>query len=119
MHSATYANKPLSELTRQWRALHEQAAELAQLAQLSPEPFEGDVADFPVAIGEAGPAQIGLAWQSIEDIDAMMQPGLTALRTITARGQNANVPALALWREFHSARSSVLALTTPDQREAA
>jgi putative intracellular protease/amidase len=47
--------------------------------------------------------------QGLADIDAMLVPGLSALATLTARGQDATTPALALWREFHAARGSVLA----------
>jgi hypothetical protein len=35
------------------------------------------------------------------------------LATLTARGQDTSAPALALWREFHAARASVLAALQP------
>lgn len=93
-----------------WRALHDQAGRIAEMAQLSPERFEGAIAALPDRIGDAPDWKRSLAWQHIEDIDAMMRPGLAALATITSRGLSAHVPALALWREFYNARGSVMAL---------
>ncbi|MEO0590346.1 MAG: hypothetical protein AAFZ11_07265 [Pseudomonadota bacterium] len=101
---------PLSSLAARWEDLHEQAARLAQLADLSPEPFAGSIAAFPDRIGESDEWQRELAWQGVEDIDAMMRPGLAALATLTQRGTAANAPALALWREFYDARGAVMAL---------
>ncbi|MEL7190660.1 MAG: hypothetical protein AAGK17_13995 [Pseudomonadota bacterium] len=104
------AVKPAGSLAQRWEDLHAQAAHLAELAHLAPEPFGQDLAEVPVMLGEANEWQRELAWQTLEDIDAMMQPGMVALRTIVARGQDANAPALALWREFHAARGSVMGL---------
>ncbi|MEM1195311.1 MAG: hypothetical protein AAGH57_04350 [Pseudomonadota bacterium] len=103
----------LSSLASKWEDLHQQAAQLARLADLSPEPFTGEVAAFPAQVGEASEWQRELAWQGIDDIDAMMRPGLAALATLTRRGLAANAPALALWREFYDARGAVMALTKP------
>ncbi|MEM9085699.1 MAG: hypothetical protein AAGB23_07220 [Pseudomonadota bacterium] len=99
-----------TSLAAKWEDLHLHAAQLAKLAQLSPEPFAGALAAFPAQIGEAAEWQRELAWQGIEDIDAMMRPGLAALATLKERGAAANAPALALWREFYMARTSVMAL---------
>ena len=93
-----------------WKALHQRAGELARLADLSPEKFDGPLAAFPRRIGRASDAQRDLAWQSLEDIEAMMEPGLAALDTLNGRGLLATAPALALWREFYRARSAVMAL---------
>ena len=104
------ARQPVGSLTRRWEDLHHSAAQLARAAALSPEDFDGDLAAFPAMLGEANEWQREMAWQGIEDIDAMMRPGLAALNTLTERGNDATVPALALWREFHHAREAVLAL---------
>ncbi|WP_300595743.1 hypothetical protein [Erythrobacter sp.] len=101
-HSATLAAK--------WEDLHQHAAQVAKLAQLSPEPFTGPLAAFPAQIGDATEWQRELAWQGVDDIEAMMRPGLAALETLRQRGASANAPALALWREFYTARGAVLAL---------
>ncbi|MEL7197900.1 MAG: hypothetical protein AAGL10_06250 [Pseudomonadota bacterium] len=104
------ASQPNGSLAERWEDMHAQAAQLASLAHLAPEQNDGDLAKVPAMLGEADEWQRELAWQALEDIDAMMQPGMVALRTILARGQDANAPALALWREFHAARASVVDL---------
>ncbi len=95
-------------LARDWQALHDLAAQVAQIAQLSPEPLATDIATFPARIADAQVPQRTLAVQGIEDIGAMMQTGLAALGVIAMRGGAGNAPALALWREFHEARGAVL-----------
>lgn len=80
------------------------------MAALSEEELSGDLARFPQDIAAIGGARLALAQDALNDIDAMLQPGLCALRAIAARGQDATAPALALWREFHAARSALLAL---------
>lgn len=106
--NADRAQRPMGSLADRWEELHRQADQLAQLAHLSPEQTGGEISRFPALLAGATQWQRDLAWQAVEDIDAIMQPGLTALRTITARGQDAQAPALALWREFHAARDAVL-----------
>ena len=80
------------------------------MARIAPE-----VTPQPLAplIENARDWQRNLAAQGLADIEAMLVPGLTALATLTARGQDTAAPALALWREFHAARSSVLAALPP------
>lgn len=97
-------------LAGKWQELHARAADLAQLAQLSPEPFAGEIAAFPDRLNKATPRQRDLVRQGLEDLEAMMQPGLVALETLRRRGRAVHVPALALWREFYTARTAVMAL---------
>ncbi len=104
------AGSPSTSLTEKWQGLHAQAEELARLAAISAETFGMNLQAFPARIAKATEWQRELAWQGIEDIDAVMRPGLEALRTITARGQDTSAPALALWREFYAARNAVLAI---------
>jgi len=115
--AAKQAGQPISSLAQRWEDLHGTAAQLAKIADLSPEAFDGDLAAFPNLLSNASTWQQDLAWQGIEDIDAMMRPGLAALSTITARGQDPSAPALALWREFHHARGTVLAVVQPGASE--
>ncbi len=111
MRSSTKRDSHSSEaLAQRWEELHAQAAELAELAAIAPESFGKGLACFPERFEAASQWQRELVWQGIEDIDAMMQPGLTALRTIALRDQAVTAPALALWREFFCARNAVLAL---------
>lgn len=95
-------------LKERWEALHAVSAMLARLADLSPERASAEVAAFPATIEDGGPHQRSLALQGIEDIEAMMEPGLAALEAIIARGGSPCAPALTLWREFHSAREALL-----------
>lgn len=97
-------------LSARWGAIHEAAQEIGQMAALAPEPLEGRLAHFPAMIEEAGGARLALAQDGIADLDAILQPGLAALRTIAARGQDTTAAALALWREFHALRSALLDL---------
>lgn len=97
-------------LAGKWKDLHARAARLAKLAELSPEAFEGAIADFPRHVSQAPDWQRELAWQGIDDIEAMMRPGLAALETLRQRGTAANAPALALWREFYTARGAIMSL---------
>lgn len=103
-------SRSVEALVRRWEELHAQAADLAQLAGI-----QSEVGDHVGRVLEQGYDDMSdsrreLVWQAIQDIDAVMQPGLTALRTLTARDRDATAPALALWREFFSARNAVLGL---------
>ena len=93
-------------LVAQWDALHASAASLGKLAQIAP---ETSAPRFDRLVETALPWQLTLAAQGMDDIAAMLAPGLAALGTLTARGQETAAPALALWREFHAARAGVLA----------
>ena len=97
-------------LTRKWAALHDSAANVAAIADLATKHDHTQANELISKLAQASDWQCRLAADAIDDIDAMMQPGLTALRTLTGRGQDAVAPALALWREFYSAREAVLAM---------
>ena len=99
-----------SSFEARWSDLHAKASQLARMAQLSPEPLTGTLASFPERITRAPTPRRELARQGVEDIEAMLRPGLAALETLRRRGNAANAPALALWRQFYTARASVLAL---------
>lgn len=114
--SADAAKEPLGTLARRWQDLHEEAGRLAEMAGLAPEKTCPALADFSARLAESSQWQRELAWQGIEDIDAMMRHGLAALGTLTDRGQDAAAPALALWREFHAARGAVIAVIGRDER---
>lgn len=92
-------------------ALHGKAATLALLARLAPEPVEIG-GELGAVIARAQPWQRALVAQTIGDCGAMLDSGLTALGTLSRRGQDAAAPALVLWREFHAARASMVAVLT-------
>jgi len=88
-------------------ALHGQAATLALLARIAAEPGQAATAITTLA-ARAQPWQRVLVAQGIADCAAMLNCGLAALATLSGRGQDAAAPALALWREFHAARTAML-----------
>ncbi|MBT8390146.1 MAG: hypothetical protein KJP13_10920 [Altererythrobacter sp.] len=98
-----------------WTAINEAGQEIGRFAALAPEQLEGSLIDFPNAIETTGGARLLLARETIGDINAMLQPGLAALRAIAARGQDTTAPAIALWREFYASRSALLALVSNTQ----
>lgn len=100
----------IQSLSVQWTALQDAAAAVAALAGLAPERPSPHVRNFPALIKDAGGWRFELAADLVSDLTAMMRPGLSALLAVNARGQDATAAAVALWREFHHARNSVLAL---------
>ena len=102
-----------SAMSMKWSALHDAAAVIATLAGLAAEPMRPEVRNFPAVMRDAGGWRRELAEQGIDDLAAIMEPGLAALLAVHARGASASIPALALWQEFHSARAALLALTPP------
>lgn len=108
--SATAAPATNAALSAQWDSLHARAAELCALAGIAP---EGTPEPLAPLLGPTREWQRNLAAQGLGDIAAMLDAGLAALATLSARGQEPHAPALALWREFHAARASVLAALQP------
>lgn len=98
-----------------WAALHDAAAAVAALAGCEAEPISVAAADFPATIQAAGGWRRVLAEQGIEDLAAIMEPGLAALLASHARGANPAPAARALWQEFEAARTALLALAAPPQ----
>lgn len=96
-----------------WARLQGQAGQLALLARLAAE-AEPESAVIEPLLARAQPWQYTLAEQTMADIAAMLESGLTALATLSRRGQDTSAPALVLWREFHAARTALLGmLETP------
>lgn len=99
--------------SRKWAALQEAANVVASLAGLDQERPGAAIRNFPALMREAPAWRRELADQQIDDMAAMMQPGIAALLGVNARGADPRPAALALWREFVSARDAVLALLPP------
>ncbi|MEO5587761.1 MAG: hypothetical protein ABIQ81_08725 [Novosphingobium sp.] len=124
--SCTAATEPaFRAMTRKWSAIHQAAAVVAALADLPDDAGGADLPDdaggagggahghFPAAIRSAGGWRLALAAQGIDDLAAVMEPGLAALLSIHCRGANPAVAAQALWDEFQAAREALLALRPP------
>lgn len=102
-----------SAMSMKWSALHDAIGVVGMLAGLAAEPMRPEVRNFPALMRDVGGWRREQAEQGIEDLSAIMEPGLAALLAVQARGVNPAVPALALWQEFHAARAALLALSPP------
>ena len=96
-----------------WAALNDAGALVAQLAGQQPDKPSPTSRSFPAVIRDAGGWRYEAACKGIEDLAAMMEPGLAALLAVNARGANAAAPANALWREYCAAKQALLALAPP------
>ena len=102
-----------SAMSMKWSALHDAVGVVGMLAGLAAEPMRPEIRNFPAVMRDAGGWRCDQTEQGIDDLSAIMEPGLAALLAVHARGVNPAVPALALWQEFHAARSALLALVPP------
>ncbi len=97
-----------------WRAILAGTARLAGLAGLGEPAAVSGEAGLIAALEGASDWQRELAWQGVEDIAAMLAAGMQALEVLESRGQDAGVPALALWREADAALRGLMAMLTTD-----
>ena len=100
-------------LSVRWTALHDAAGVVAGLGGVACEPMAAPLRNFPAAMRDAGGWRRDLAEQGVQDLAAIMAPGLAALLAVRARGADAVPAALALWEEFRRARDTLLALAPP------
>lgn len=110
---ANFGAAAASATSMKWAALQDAAAVVATLAGLEPERPSPEIRNFPAVIRDAGDWRRESAEKGIDDLAAIMEPGIAALLAVNARGSDAAAPALALWREFHAARAALLALAPP------
>ena len=102
---ADFGKAAASTASMKWAALQEAGKAVAALAGLPPEPTT------PELLRDTDPRARERAERAIEDLAAVMEPGLAALLAVRARGADAAAPAHALWHEFQMARAALLALT--------
>jgi hypothetical protein len=110
---AQFGQASTSALGMKWSALHDAAAVVATLAGIAPEPMTAVLRNFPAVMRDAGGWRRAMAEQGIEDMSAFMEPGLSALLAVHARGVSPAPPAQALWQEFLAARDALVLLTPP------
>ncbi len=103
-----------STLAVRLAAIEDAAAAVAVMAGLGAEKPSAQLRGFVAHIQSDGAPRKALAEECVADMSAMMQPGLAALLAVSARGHDATAPALTLWREYHAARTAMLALV-PDE----
>ncbi len=104
-----------SAMSMKWSALHDAAGAVAMIAALDPPRMTAAIRNFPVTMREADSGRLKLAEQGIEDISAIMEPGLSALLAAHARGADSRHAARALWDEFVRARDAVLSLAPTEE----
>ena len=110
---AAFGQAAASASSLKWAALQDAANVVAGLAGLELERTTPEIRNFPELIRDAATWRRELAERGIEDMAAMMEPGIAALLGVNARGADPRAAALALWREFTQARGAVLALLPP------
>lgn len=96
-----------------WPTLHQAADAVAAMAGISADPMSPQQRDFPKSARAAGGWRLALAQQGLDDLAAIMEPGVAALLAAHARGADAPAAALALWEEFSHARDALMALLPP------
>lgn len=110
---AEFGQAASSAMSMKWSALHDAAAVVSQLAGLTPEIRKPDVRNFPAMMRDTGGWRFELAREGVDDLAAIMEPGLSALLAAHSRGAAVQPAALALWQEFHAAREALLGLVPP------
>ena len=69
-----------------------------------------EIRDFPMLLRDAKPWRREAAERALDDLSAIMEPGIAALMAINARGGDCRAAAEALWSEFSAARAALLAM---------
>lgn len=100
-------------LALRWEAIHAAASAVAAFADLPPQSQCEAVHDFPQTLCNFGGWRRDLALQGVEDLAAILEPGLAALLAVHDNGTDAAPAAMALWQEFLVARDALLALAPP------
>ena len=107
---AGFPQASASATSMRWAALSDAANVVALLAGLEPERPTAEVRNFPALIRDAESWRRDLAENGVADLAAVMEPGIAAFLAVKARGADPKPAAMALWREFTSARSAILSL---------
>ncbi len=66
--------------------------------------------NLPSRAGKLDDTRRALVADAVEDLAALMQPGLRALSALAEQGRDTTAAALQLWREYYNARSAIVAL---------
>jgi hypothetical protein len=96
-----------------WSAVHDAAGVVAALAGVSRDLLSADATDLPAMMNSVGGWRLALAAHGVDDLAAVLEPGIAALLSIHSRGGDPTVAAQALWEEFVAARDALLALLPP------
>ena len=94
----------------QWEAVLEAAAAVAALGGIAREPLSPELLAVPRRVPASDDGRYLRLASAIDDLAAILQPGLRALLMLTAKGRDTTTAARTLWREYHAARGAILAL---------
>jgi hypothetical protein len=96
-----------------WITLHDAAFVVATLAGVSPSPLAPELQVFSATVRDAPRWLREIAEQGVDDLAAIMEPGLAALIAVHGSGADVRAPAQALWQEFVASRDALLRLMRP------
>jgi len=97
-----------SQLRLKWATLHEVAGVVGLLAGSPAEAADSTFSSFPILFRAASRKRKVFFDQGLDDLLAIMQPGIATLLTLHASRGDPAPAAMALWKEFHSARAALL-----------
>ena len=109
-------SEAVSATRLKWAALQDAAAVIAVLAGLGDDLVLAEAREFPGSIQDTGLWRRERIEIGIDDLAAIMEPGIAALLAVNARGADTRPAALALWREFDEACTALEALARPALR---
>lgn len=99
-----------SLMAMRWDTVHAAVEAITFFAGLTPVEVGPEVRSFPEAMRQCGGWRRDLAEQGVEDLIAILEPGVTALLAVHDSGADARAAAMALWQEFQTARDALIAL---------
>lgn len=107
------ARSTANGISLRWAALTDAASVVAMMAGLEQERPAAHIRNFPALVRDADQWRQDLAEASVADLAAVMEPGLTALLAVHARGADPRAAATALWHEYTAARTAIIGLLPP------
>ena len=107
---STRSSAGANSTSLRWAALVEAGKVVAALAGMPLEQPGKQVRKFPVLLRECPAWKRELAENGVADLAAVMEPGISALLAISARGADPRPAARALWQEYMTSRSAILGL---------
>ena len=109
----THDDDTADMLALKWAALHDAAGAIALLAGAEPPGANDAARNLPSLFHGLSGWRRQSVERGLDDLVAMMEPGLGALLAINERGDDTTAPARVLLREFHLARQALMALAPP------
>lgn len=97
-------------LAIRWATVHEAVEAVTFFAGITPAPDSPEIRNYPETMRQCGGWRRNLAEQGVEDLIAILEPGVAALLAVHNSGADARPAAMALWQEFRTARDALVAL---------